>query len=342
MHTDTTITKLRALAGEVRNYQLERGWSDARLCKEIASIGSSKTYKRVLDPADDLDDLSLENQLRNFTSAVATIEDKRKTDRSPEPEYPAFTNCKTAEMAVRRARLEDEECVARLVIIDGQTGTGKDAVRRHLLQKFPNDTVALEANDLWKSSPTTGHLAVYQALKIIKQQDQKIPRTPRELLAEIITELRERKLTLIINEAHHMGLPGLNMVKTIINATPTTVVLEWIPVGGTRLLGSNYEEAIQLTGNRLCERVVLPTPPSDEILHLFDDQGVKFENLEVRNSAAKLLEAAAPDYGNWRFVIQVKRKLQEQSKRGPVTQAGIHKALTEVKAMRTRITKQEA
>jgi len=341
MHTNETITKLRALAGDVRNYQLERGWSDARLCKEIASVGSSKTYKRVLDAADDLEDLSLENQLRNFQSAVETIQAKRKTDRSPEPEYPGFANCESAEMAVRRASLEDEECVARLVIIDGQTGTGKDAVRRHLLKRFPNNTVALEANDLWKSSPTTGHLAVYQALKIIKQQDQKVPRTPRELLAEIIAALRERKLILIINEAHHMGLPGLNMVKTIINATPTVVVLEWIPVGGTRLLGGNYEEAIQLTGNRLCERVLLPTPPGDEILHMFDDQGVKFENLEVRNSAAKLLEADAPAYGNWRFVIQVKRKLQDLTKRAPVTQSGVHKAIAEVKAMRTRITRQE-
>jgi hypothetical protein len=339
MHTDQ-IQKLRSLAAEVRTYQLERGWSDARLCKEIASVGSSKTYKRALDPADDLEDLSLDNQVRNFQSAVETIQAKRKTDRSPEPEYPNFTNCTTAEIAVRRASLEDEECVARLVIIDGQTGTGKDAVRRHLVRRFPNNTVALEANDLWKSSPTTGHLAVYQALKIVKQQDQKTPRTPRDLLAEIIAVLRERKLILIINEAHHMALPGLNMVKTIINATPTVVILEWIPVGGTRLLGSNYEEAIQLTGNRLCERVMLPTPPSDEILFMFDDQGVKFENVEVRNSAAKLLEADAPAYGNWRFVIQVKRKLQELAKRGPVTQAAVGKAIAEVKSMRTRITRQ--
>jgi hypothetical protein len=155
-----------------------------------------------------------------------------------------------------------------------------------------------------------------------------------------VAALKERKLILIINEAHHLGIPGLNMVKTILNATPTIIVLECIPVLLTRLLGSNYEEAIQLTGNRLCERVLLPTPPGEEILMMLDRRGVKFENVEVRNATAKLLEADAPTYGNWRFVIQVTRKLYEASKRAGVTQAVVSKAMSEVKGMRTRIIKQ--
>jgi hypothetical protein len=342
MNITDKIAKLRALANEVRNYQLERGWSDSKLCKEIASVGSSKTYKRALDAQDELEDLNLDNQLRNFESAVEIIKSLRSKDRPAEPEYTDFTNVERAEIAVRRAMQEDEECVARLVIIEGQTSTGKDAVKRHLLNKFPNNIVAVEANDLWKSSPTPGHTAVYQALNIIRQADAKPPRTPSGLLAEIIAHLKERKLVLLINEAHHMGLPGLNMVKTIINATPTIVVLEWIPVGGTRLLGSNYEEAIQLTGNRLCERVLLPTPPGDEILLMLDRRGVKFENVEVRNACAKTLEADAPMFGNWRFVIQVTRKLYEVSKRGAATQKQVSDAIAGVRNMRTRITKVEA
>jgi hypothetical protein len=342
MHTDTTIiTKLRQLAGEVRNYQLERGWSDSKLCKEIASVGSSKTYKRILDGEDDLDDLSHDNWLKNYQSAVEIIASLRTKDRPAEPEYSDFTAIQRAEIAVRRAMQEDEECVARLVIIEGQTSTGKDAVRRHLLNKFLNNTVAVEANDLWKNSPTPGHTALYHALKIVRQgENQKPPRTPSELLAEIIGYLNERKLILIINEAHHLGIPGLNMVKTILNATPTIVVLECIPVLLTRLLGSNYEEAIQLTGNRLCERVYLPTPPGDEILLMLDRRGVKFENVEVKNSCAKMLEADAPTYGNWRFVIQITRKLYEAGKRAPVSQSVVAKAVSEVKAMRTRIIKE--
>ena len=256
--------QLRSLAAQVRAYQSERGWSDTKLCKEIASVGSSKTYKRILDPSDDLEELNVENQLRNYQSAIEIIGALRKKDRPAEPEYEDFTNVEESEAAVRRAIQEDEECVARLVIIVGPTATGKDAVKRHLLRKFPNNTVAVEANDLWKSSPTTSHLALYKALEIVKQGqgDAKTPRVPSELLAGIIEKLKSRKLILIINEGHHMGLPGLNMVKTIINTTPTVVVLICIPSLLTRLLGNNYDEAIQLTGNRLAERVTLPTPPS--------------------------------------------------------------------------------
>ena len=315
----------------------------SKLCKEIASVGSSKTYKRILDGTDDLDELNLDNQLRNYQSAVEIITSFRQKDRPAEPEYADFTNVQRAEIAVRRAMQEDEECVARLVIIEGHTSTGKDAVRRHLLNKFPNNTVTVEANDLWKNSPTPGHTAVYEALKIIKQGDAnaKPPRHPSGLLAEIIAALKERKLILIINEAHHLGIPGLNMVKTILNATPTIVVIECIPVLLTRLLGSNYEEAIQLTGNRLCERVYLPTPPADEILLLLDRRGVKFENVEARNAIAKQLEADAPTYGNWRFVIQVTRKLYEAGKRSPATQKVVSAAIADVKSMRTRIIKEK-
>ena len=344
MHTnDTNITKLRALAQEVRNYQLERGWSDTKLCKEIASVGSSKTYKRILDAADELDELNVENQLKNYQSAVEIITSFRQKDHPAEPEYTDFANVQSAEIAVRRAMQEDEECVARLVIVEGHTSTGKDAVRRHLLNKFPNNTVTVEANDLWKNSPTPSHTALYEALNIVRQGDknQKPPRHPSGLLTEIIAALKERKLILIINEAHHLGIPGLNMVKTILNATPTIVVLECIPVLLTRLLGSNYEEAIQLTGNRLCERVLLPCPPSDEILLMLDRRAVKFENVEIRNAAAKQLEADAPTYGNWRYVIQVTRKLYEAGKKSPVTQAVVSKAMAEVKSMRTRIIKQK-
>lgn len=345
MNTDTNIIRLRQLAAEVRNYQLERGWSDARLVKEISGVGSSKTYKAILDQHNPLEDYDVAKQLRNFQSAVETIEAKRKTDRPPEPEYIDFANVQDSEIAVRRASLEDEECVARLVIIEGETSTGKDAVKRHLTTKFPNNSVALDANELWKMAPTTPLSAIYTALNIVKRETEggvaKMPRHPKDLLAAILDELKNRKLILIINEAHHIGLPGLNMVKTIINESPVVVVLIGIPKLLTQLLGENYEEAIQLTGNRLAERVYLNTPQSDEILMMLERRGVKFESPVVQNAAAALLQENAPMFGNWRFVIQVTRKLFMVTKRGAVKQADVSAAIAEVKSMRTRIKKQE-
>ena len=340
------IIKLRQLAAEVKAYQVERGWSDARLCKEIASVGSSKTYKRILDPNDDLDQLSIENQLKNYQSAVDIVQNRRQKDRPAELEYDDFANCRNAYAAVMRASLEDMENVARLVIIEGNTATGKDTVKRYLLRKFPANAVEIEATELWKS-PTTPLLTIYGALSIVRQADKetreqpKPPRHPRDILNEIVNELKERKLILIVNEAHHMGVPGLNIFKTILNLTPTIVVFECIPALLTRLLGTNYEEAVQLTGNRLCERVYLSSPIAGEILLMLDRRGVAFDNIETRNDAANRIAADAPAFGNWRFVSQIVRKLYEQTKKDKVTRANTTHAINAVKEMRTRIVRQQ-
>lgn len=347
MHNTETISQLRALAKQVRDYQTERDWSDSKLCKEIASVGSTKTFKRILDEEDDLSELNLENQLRNYQSAVETVTALRTKDRPAEPEYEDFTNVQNVRAAVQRALLEDEECVARLVIVEGNTATGKDTVRRHLEKKWPKITVSVEATELWRDSLAVPARTIYNALSIVRQADKdtketpKPPKYPAEIIAEIIGSLKERRLVLIINEAHHLGPRGLNMVKSLLNQTPTVIVLECIPALLTRLLSGSYEEAVQLTGNRLCERVYLAPPPADEILLMLERRGVKFADPETRNTTATTLAKESSTYGNWRFVSQVTRKLYEATKRGPVVLAAASKAIADVKALRTRIIKQQ-
>lgn len=343
-----TLNQLRALAREVRNYQLERDWSDTKLCKEIAHVGSTKTYKRILDDDDDLAELNADSQLRNYQAAVEFITALRTKDRPAEPEYEDFSNILNVRAAVGRALLEDEECVARLVIVEGNTATGKDAVRRNLLKVWPKITVAVEATELWRDSLAVPARTIYNALTIVKQADRdtketpKPPRYPAEILAEVVGTLKERRIVLIINEAHHLGPRGLNMVKTLINQTPTVIVLLCIPALLTRLLSGSYEEAIQLTGNRLCERVYLPPPPADEILTLMERRGVKFADAETKNSAGKTLADESPNFGNWRYVTQVTRKLCEATRRGAVTGKALSLAASDVRNMRTRIIRQQA
>lgn len=341
------LNQLRALAREVRNYQLERDWSDTKLCKDLAHVGSTKTYKRILDEEDDLAELNVETQLRNYQAAVEFITALRAKDRPAEPEYEDFSNILNVRAAVGRALLEDEECVARLVIVEGNTATGKDAVRRNLLKVWPKITVAVEATELWRDSLAVPARTIYNALTIVKQADKgsgeipKPPRYPAEILAEVIGALKERRIVLIINEAHHLGPRGLNMVKTLLNQTPTVIVLECIPALLTRLLSGSYEEAIQLTGNRLCERVYLSPPAADEILMMMERRGVKFEDLATKNAAAKTLADESPNYGNWRYVSQVTRKLVEATKKAPVTLKALSQASSDVRNMRTRIIRQQ-
>lgn len=331
-----TITQLRALAREVRNYQLERDWSDARLCKEIASVGSSKTYKRILDEDDELDELNLETQLRNYTGAADYIKVLRTKDRPLEPIYPEFGNIVDVRAAVRKAQLE--ESIARLVLVEGFTATGKDEALKHIQAAWPNTVIAIEADELWRDSLNAPTAALYTAVGLSRS---KLPRYPLERMEEIKGELRKRKLIVAINEAHHMGVRGLNMVKTLINQTPAVFVLFCHPTLMTRMLSSSYEETSQLTGNRLFEKVELATPPAGEILIMLQKRGVKFDSTENEQITARTLQTEAPHYGNWRFVVQVTRKLVDASKRGPVKLDDVVAASKAVKAMRTRIVKQQ-
>lgn len=319
MHQTDTIIRLRELAREAQNYQLERGLSDAKFCADVAGLGSTKTYKRILDDKDDLAELNVEAQLKNYEGALEYIRSRRSKDKLAEPEYDDFTNILTARSAITRAMEEDS--IARFVVIEGETGTGKDAVKNALLKRWSKVTVHIEANELWRESLSVATKSIFCALDIRRRDEAgplPMPKYPADRLDVIYEELNKRKLILLFNEGHHFGPRMLNVLKDMINCTKAVPVMLCIPGLLQRLVKDSYQEAIQLFGNRLCERVYLPTPPADEIALLMERRGVKFTDAEARNDAAKELSAEAPALGNWRFVGLVARELALASRKGPV------------------------
>jgi hypothetical protein len=324
MQQQQNIHRLRQMAQEVHQYQTERGWSDARLYKSVASIGSTKTYKRILDPEDDLDGLSVENQVRNFEIALETITLLRQRDTAPEVEFPDFANITDSLSAVIRAL--GEESVARFVVIQGESGTGKDAVKNAILRKFSKLTVPVEANELWKESAAIPLLDILRALDLRKRSDAetgepfKIPPYPQARLELIIGQIGDAQTILLINEAHHFGPRGINLVKTLLNSCPRLVVVFLcIPSLLNRLIKTSYEECIQLFGNRLCERVQLKQPPQSEVLTLLERRGVKFEDRATAHDITAKIAELSCQFGNWRFVTRLGRELRAKSDGKPVT-----------------------
>jgi len=320
MHTDK-ILRLRALAREVQNYQLERGLSDSKLCAKVSQVGSTKTYKRILDGDDALEELNVDKQLVNYDAAVEFIKILRASERPPEPEYDDFANIEDSLAAVARAM--SEESIARFIVIEGENGTGKDAVQNALLKKWPNIILQVEATELWRESLAVPLADILNALSLRRQRDGEgekfvVPSQPLGRLSLILEELKKRKLILLINEGHHMGPRALNMIKTLINQTPVVPVMLCIPKLLARLVSGNYEEAIQLFGNRLCERVRLSSPQVDEIVLMFERRGVRFDSDATQNQAAATLKAEAPQFGNWRYVTQVCREARTASKDRPI------------------------
>jgi hypothetical protein len=331
------VARLKELARECREYQAERDWSDAKMCEQIPNLGSTKTYKRILDPNDTLEELNVEKQLGNYQAAVEQIRLMRQSCRIPEPEYADFTNVEETLFAVKEA-IEEEESIARLVIVEGATGTGKDTAKRAMAKRWPKMVVEVEADELWRDSLNTPLAAIINALGIRRQQDNGEPfRMPLYPLARqelIIEELRKRKLVMVINEAHHMGPRMLNTVKTLINKTPVVVVMMCIPKLLARMMTSAYEEAIQLTGNRLCARITLPPPPVDEVAKLFERRGVKFDSGATETTCAKTVSTDAKQFGNWRYVCQATRELFKLQNGKPLALAQVSTALTKARAKR--------
>jgi hypothetical protein len=320
----TNIIKLRQLAHEVQTYQAERGLSDAQLYKRVSSIGSTKTYKRILDHDDDLDGLSIDNQLRNFETASETIAILRQRDAAPEIEYQHFDNITTSLGAIARAL--SEESVARFVVIEGENGTGKDAVKNAIIMKWGKITIAVEATELWKESAAVPLLDILREFDLRKRADTetkepfKIPPYPHARLDLICEHIGDAQLILLLNEGHHTGPRGINLLKTLLNRCPRLVIVfACIPSLLNRLIKSSYEECIQLFGNRLCERVQLKAPPQAEVLDLLDRRGVKFEDRVTANEVSAAIAKKAPEFGNWRYVNKTCRELRTKADGKPVT-----------------------
>jgi DNA transposition AAA+ family ATPase len=341
MHTPEQIEQLRALARDVRNYQESRDWSDAKVCKTIPSIGSTKTYKRILDPKDDLDELSIENQLAAYESAVENIKIRRDKDLPAEIEYDDFSNIVESRAAVARAMIE--ESVARLVIIEGPTATGKDAVRKNLEKQWGKTAISVEANEFWTDTQRTRARGVpildiltamgFRRSGAASGDELAIPFAPSERLALLLSEGAKRKRLLLVNEAHHMGPSAINLTKTIINRTDWVVVWLCIPKLLNDVLKANFEEAIQMTGNRLNTRVRLQTPPSEEVSMLFERRGIRFANKDTEARVSRAVSDESKMFGNWRFVIQFTRLARERCS-DPLTMEDASKLLISARSRR--------
>jgi hypothetical protein len=324
------LTELRALAQQVRAYQIDRGWSDADLLRKVSHIGSAKPYRRILNERDDLaDGMDIDAMLQRFREAIILIDSLRSTDGAVELEYPTFRNITNSKRAIHRAL--QETGIRRLVVIQGESGTGKDAVMRHCVSNWSNVAFALHATESWRHSvdaPYRALLATVGVNRENKGEEFQVSQRPFINEQEIIRRLNARRYVLFFNETHHMGPRGINMLKDIITLTETVVVILTVPTLIRRIEREYYEEARQLFGNRLKERVTLETPAADEIHHLLKDRGAKFADVKSLNLALAQLVEMAPEYGNWSFVVEVARELVKSSAVAPLAEKEVARCLT--------------
>ena len=103
----------------------------------------------------------------------------------------------------------------------------------------------------------------------------------------VLAKLRTRSVTLAIDEAHDLGPRCLDTVKTLINQTPTRVVLFAWPTLWRRLERGAFEETRQLLGNRLAERIKIGALREADVRRLLERRAGVADD---KAATAKLLD----------------------------------------------------
>jgi DNA transposition AAA+ family ATPase len=296
--------ELVKLGLQIREYQTAERLSDNAMVKKFAGLGSTKTYTRICN--NDLLELDLDRQLDNYRAVWAVIESLASSETTADETYEDFSTV----LELKRAFAETarESGNARFILIEGDTGAGKTKSLAALQAKFGARVLLIEAMEVWNDNPNAFLGAILTALGIKDQPTLAVDR-----MEKVIQRLRQTRVCVAIDEAHHMGLRCLNTLKTLINLTPGEFIAAAYGTLWQRLQREAYEEARQLTGNRLAERLRFGTARENDILRLIARRVPAFAGMQPREVAAvegvaeaiKLIKSKVQTFGNLAFVRDV-------------------------------------
>jgi DNA transposition AAA+ family ATPase len=315
-------TELQQAARDIRAWQLSKDLSDVQMLKKFPGLGSTKTYTRLL--AADVEDLDTERWLIELRQVQALIEALADASTDDEPLYDDLSTC--ARLRVSALEAMKERGNNRLIITLGPPGSGKTSAAIALAGKYGSRIVLAEADETWKSANN----ALGGLLRAVGVKD--LPASAADRLARLIERLREGERCLIIDEAHHMGVPAFNLVKTLLNQTGCQVILLALPVLFRRLEMAAWEEVRQLTQNRLLERIRLDqVQPHDA--EKFLARRLAWSNGEIKKAVAAIKEPMAR-HGQFAFLKLACRRARRDAGGDPVTLDGFLAAAKQI--METR------
>jgi hypothetical protein len=296
-HETTTTHELCQLARSIRDWQLARGLTDTRLCADY-DIGSTKTFRALADG--NPGEYDADRWLPKYRAAWNLLQ---AASEGPE-KMPVFDDIGPA---IRlRAAFADamrEQGNDRLIIVEGNPGDGKTTAVAALVARYGSRIVQAEAAETWRDS-----INAMLADLLLSAGVAQPPVSAAARLDKLIEVLRARRVCLVIDEAHHMGPRGLNMVKTLINRTPGEIIMIGLPVLLKRLEMAAYQEARQLTLNRLCERITLASADKDDTALLLERLGGL--PAAIAREACARVAAMAVGHGSLKFVARLCRRLR--------------------------------
>lgn len=299
--------ELREIASRVREWQQTKQLSDTALIKKFSGLGSTKTFTRILK--DELKELDLEKQLTNYRAVEALIESIGDDDGEDEELYPDLTP--TVHLSRVALEVIRERGIARFVLMLGDTGVGKSSARKVILGKYGQRFLWVEATEVWNDSPNALLGSVLSALG-----EKQLPPAGIDRLTKVESRLNESRIGIFVEEAHHLGPRCLNTIKTLINRTPSEFLILAKETLWAKLERAAYEEAKQLTKNRLAERIYIQGVKETDVKKMLERR-VNWDNGDMK-SAVKLVVDRA-NLGNLAFCREVIKRVNEMAEGEPVT-----------------------
>jgi DNA transposition AAA+ family ATPase len=326
MSEEAVQAELREAAGRIRAYGEAQGLSDRELVRRFPGLGSERVWTRIA--AGDLDGVNAAQWVQEYQGVLASIEVLREHADGDDPLYDDLTTVLDLRAAVAEAM--KERGLNRLVIFQGPQGCGKTTAALLLRAKYGSRVVFAEATELWRENCNVMLGGLLEAFGV-----QHAPTPAYEkwhLLVGPGGHLVRRRVCLIVDEAHHLGPRSLNMVKSLINCTPGEVVILAMGTLWRRLETAAYEEARQLTQNRLLERIRSDgIEPADA--EKFCARALGLAAGEAKAAAAALCQAAGMN-GNLAFLKLVCRRARRLAGKGAVTVEVVKRAAGQVVASR--------
>lgn len=281
--------ELRDLACRIHAWQEREGLKAAQMIREFRGLGSERTFRDLREGK--VERYDAEQQLTSYRQVWAEIEarDDRAAD---EPLHDDLSTVLAVRAAVLRAMKSTG--INRVVIATGGSGVGKTSARKLLSAKYGSRLVCVEALDLWSDRPGELLGAVLRA-----KGDEGLPSSTSERFVRVVEYLRKTRRCLVIDCAHHLGPHGVNTVKALVNATPGEFLLLAMETLWHKLESVSWQEARQISTNRLCERVRLRLT-NEDVARYLSHTFPSADRAQLK-SAAALVRPAAENAGNMLF-----------------------------------------